>query len=167
MEFTRASQVAPGMLFNSSMMTSWSWQIFETLHTFTFRFKDVLLSSSQETCLASPSPLPSASSVKQWSSWRCVWGHCHAGILPCYPVSEGRGSCSAAVFHSTCWSSCFPQWNITLQHLQHSCNLRPWHSTTMLDCKHDTLIFVLLSWSLPHMLKAIRTKQINLHLIRP
>ena len=72
--------------------------------------------------------LPSASSVKQWSSWRCVWNHCHAGTLLCNPVSGGRRSCSAAVFHSTCMSSCFPQWNITLQHLQHSCSLRPWHS---------------------------------------
>ena len=90
--------------------------------------KAVLLGSSQETCLASPSPLPSASSVKQWSSWRCDWSHCHARTLPCYPVSGGRGSRSAAVFHSTCWSSCFPRWNITLQHLQHSCSLRPWHS---------------------------------------
>ena len=71
--------------------------------------------------------LPSASSVKQWSSWRCVWSHCNAGTLPCYPVSRGRGSCSAAVFHSTCWSSCFPQWNITLQRFQHDCSLRPWH----------------------------------------
>ena len=45
-----------------------------------------------------------------------------------YPVSGGRGSWSAAIFHSTCWSSCFSQWNITLQHLQHSCSLRQWHS---------------------------------------
>ena len=37
----------------------------------------------------------------------------------------------------------------------------------MLDCRHDTLIFILLSWSPPHMLEAIRTKQINLHLIWP
>ena len=95
--------------------------------TWGFR-KDVLLGSSQETCLASPSPLPSASSVKRWSSWRCVWGHCHAGTQPCNPVSGRRGSGSAAVFHSTCWSLCFPQWNITLQHLQHSCSPRPWYS---------------------------------------
>ena len=56
MEFTRASQVATGMLFQSSMTTSRSWQIFETLHTSTFRLripKDILLGSSQETCLAS------------------------------------------------------------------------------------------------------------------
>ena len=36
MEFTRASQVATGMLFHSSMTTSRSWQIFETFHTSTF-----------------------------------------------------------------------------------------------------------------------------------
>ena len=37
----------------------------------------------------------------------------------------------------------------------------------MLDCRHDTLNFVLLTWSPPHMLEAIKSKQINLHLIRP
>ena len=39
MEFTRASQVATGMLFHSSMMTLQSWQIFETLHTSTFHLR--------------------------------------------------------------------------------------------------------------------------------
>ena len=39
MEFTRASQVATGMLCHSSMTTSRSWQIFETLHTSTFRLR--------------------------------------------------------------------------------------------------------------------------------
>ncbi len=33
----------------------------------------------------------------------------HVVILPCGPVSEGRGSCSASVCHSTCWHSWFPQ----------------------------------------------------------
>ncbi len=28
-------------------------------------------------------------------------GRYHVGILPCGPVSEGRGSCSASVCHST------------------------------------------------------------------
>ena len=37
MELTRASQVATGMLFHSSMTTSWSWWIFKTLCTSTFR----------------------------------------------------------------------------------------------------------------------------------
>ena len=39
MEFTRASQVATEMLFHSSMTTSRSWQIFETLCTSTFRLR--------------------------------------------------------------------------------------------------------------------------------
>ena len=38
-EFTRASQVATGVLFHSSMMTSESWWMLETLHTSTFRFR--------------------------------------------------------------------------------------------------------------------------------
>ncbi len=36
MEFTRASQVATGVLFHSSMMTSQSWWMLETLHSSTF-----------------------------------------------------------------------------------------------------------------------------------
>ncbi len=36
MEFTRASQVATGVLFHSSMMTSRSWWMLETLHSSTF-----------------------------------------------------------------------------------------------------------------------------------
>ncbi len=55
--------------------------------------------------LASPSPLPLASLASQWSSWGCVWGSYHVGILPCSPVSKGRGSCSASICHSTCWHS--------------------------------------------------------------
>ncbi len=39
----------------------------------------------------------------------CLGGHYHVGILPCGPVSEGSGSCSASVCHSTCWHSWFPQ----------------------------------------------------------
>ena len=39
MEFTRASQVATGMLFHSSMTTLQSWWIFETLCTSTFRLR--------------------------------------------------------------------------------------------------------------------------------
>ena len=144
MEFTRASQVATGMLFHSSMTASRSWQIFETLHT-TFRLRIPQRCSIEFRIHAWPA-LPSASSVKQWSSQKCVWSHCHAGTLLCYPVSGGRGLCSAAVFHSSCWSSCFPQWNITLSNtcsthaaLDHDI------PTTMLDCRHDTLIFVLLT----------------------
>ena len=56
MEFTRASQVAIGMLFHSSMTTSRSWQIFETLHTSIFHLRisqGCSMGSSQDTCLVS------------------------------------------------------------------------------------------------------------------
>ncbi len=39
MEFTRASQVATGVLFHSSMMTSRSWWMLETLRSSTFRLR--------------------------------------------------------------------------------------------------------------------------------
>ncbi len=98
MEFTRASQVAAGVLFHSSMMTSQSWWLLETLYSSTFRLN-----------MPYRLPLPSASLARQWSSCRCVWSRYHVGILPSGPVSEGRGSCSASVCHSTCWHSWFPQ----------------------------------------------------------
>ncbi len=49
-------------------------------------------------------------------------------MLPCGPVSKGRGSCSASVCHSTCCYSWFPQWTVAPQCRQHSCSPRPWHS---------------------------------------
>ncbi len=79
MEF-RGSKVAIGVLFHSSMMTSQSWWMLETLHSSTFRLR-----------MSQRLPLPSASLARQWLSWRCVWGCYHAGILPCGPVSKGEG----------------------------------------------------------------------------
>ncbi len=38
-EFTRASQVATGVLFHSSMTTSRSWWMLETLHSSTFHLR--------------------------------------------------------------------------------------------------------------------------------
>ncbi len=133
MEFTRASQVATGAFFHSSMTTSRSWWMLETLRSSTFHLR-----------MPHRLPLPSASLARQWSSWRCVWGPYHVGILPCCPISEGRGSCSASVCHSTCWHSWFPHWTDS--------------STTMLDCRQDTLVFVLLTWLPPHTLDTIWTK---------
>ncbi len=117
MEFTRASRIATGVLFHSSMTTSQSWWMLETLRSSTF-------------CLRMPHrlPLPSASLARQLSTRRCVWGRYHVGILPCCPVSKGRGSCSASVCHSTRWYSLFPQWTVAPQCRQHSCSSRPWHS---------------------------------------
>ena len=126
MEFTRASQGATGMLFHSSMTTSRSWQIFETLHTSTFRLRipqrcsigfksGDILGQLYLFCKAMVVLEVCLESLSCWNT----------ALLPSF---WREGSFSAAVFHSTCWSLCFPQWNITLQHLQHSCSLRPWHS---------------------------------------
>ncbi len=96
MEFTRASQVATGVLFHSFMTTSRSWWMLETLRSSTFRLRmphRCSIGFRSGDMLASPSSLPSASLARQWSSWRCFWGRYHVGILPCGPVSDGRGSC--------------------------------------------------------------------------
>ncbi len=100
------------------------WPSLFSSHAFT------LLGMEFTFCLRMPHrlPLPSATLARQWLSWRCVWGRYHVEILPCDPVSEGRGSCSASVCHSTCWHSWLTQWTIASQCRQNSCTPRPWHS---------------------------------------
>ncbi len=61
MEFTRASQVATGVLFHSSMTSSQSWWMLETVRSSTFHLR-----------MPHRLPLPTASLERQWSSWRCV-----------------------------------------------------------------------------------------------
>ncbi len=100
-----------------SIITSPSRWMLETLRSSTFHLR-----------MPHRLPLPSASLARQWLSWRCVWGCYHVGILPCGPVSEGRGSWSATICHSTCWHSWFPQWTVAPQCRQHSYSPRPWHS---------------------------------------
>ena len=103
MEFTRASQVATGMLFHSSMTTSRSWQIFEILHTSNFHLMipqrcSIWVQVRRHAWPVNhlyPQPL-----LTEWSSWRCVWGHCHCwntallpsfwreGIMLCCSISQ-------------------------------------------------------------------------------
>jgi len=51
-------------------------------------------------------------------------GSCHFGgvfgvvIMPFSPLYEGRASCPASEFHSTCWNPCFPQWSPAPQYQQ-------------------------------------------------
>ncbi len=125
MEFTRASQVATGVLFHSSMTTSRSWWMLETLRSSTFRLR---MPNRCSIGFRSGDMLGQSITFSPLVSWRCVWGCYHVGILPCGPVSKGRGSCSASVCHSTCWYSWFPQWTVAPQCRQHSCSPRPWHS---------------------------------------
>ena len=72
MEFTRASQVAAEVLFHSSMMTSQSWWMLETLHSWGWVIVEAR--SFDEALHHSPSWSNSSYTV-----WRCVlvcFGHC-------------------------------------------------------------------------------------------
>ncbi len=152
MEFTRASQVATGVLFHSSMMTSRSWWMLMMLLYLLFGDAPQIIFTLSFFNKASAKWL----NVRQWSSWRCVWGRYHVEILPCGPVSKGRGSCSASVHHSTCRKSWFPQWTVAPQCRQHSWSPRPWHSHHHAWLCY-THVFVLLTWLPPHTLDTIWT----------
>ena len=164
----RASQVATGMLFHSSMTTSRSWQIFETLHTSTFRLRipqrcsigfksgDMLGQSITFTlslfrkavvvldvCLGS---LSCWNTALRPSFWR-------EGIMLC---------CSISLYML---EFMFP--SMKCNSLTPAALMQPQTMTFPPPCLTVgmTHIFVLLTWSPPHMLEAIRTNQINLHLI--
>ncbi len=139
MEFTRASQVDTGVLFHSSMTTSRNSWMLETFRSSTF-------------CLRMPHRC-SIGFRNPRNLWKHAWpvhplypgsGRYHVGLLPCSPVSEGRGSCSVQY--------------VTV-HVG-STHAAPDHDTptTMLDCRQDTLVFVLLTWLPAHTLDTIWTK---------
>ncbi len=116
MKFTRASQVATGVLFHC-------WWMLETLCSSTFHLR---MPHRCSIGFRSGDMLgQSITFTLSFFSKEVVVNH--VGILSCGPVSEGRGSCSASVCHRTCWHSWFPQWTVAPQCWQHSCNPRPWH----------------------------------------
>ena len=171
MEFTRASQVATGMPFHSSMTTSRSWRIFETLHTSTFRLRipqrcsigfksgDMLGQSITFTLsLFSKAVVVLEVCLGSLSYW-------NTALRPSFWREEIMLCCSISQYML---EFMFPSMKCNSQK-NYSAHAAPDHEipTIVLDCRRDTLIFVLLTWSPPHMLEAIGTKQVNLHLIRP
>ncbi len=112
LEFTRASQVATGVLFHSSMMTSQRWWILETLRSSTFR-------------LRMPHRLPFPQLLLQGSGrLGGVFGVII--MLEYFPAAQspkGGDHTHAAPDHDT--------------------------PTTMLGCRQDRLVFVLLIWFPP------------------
>ncbi len=80
MEFTRASQVATGVLFHSFMTPSRIWWMLETLRSSTYRLR-----------MPHRLPLPSASLARQWSLSR--WNTAmqpslrREGIMLCFTIS--------------------------------------------------------------------------------
>ena len=111
-EFTRALQVATGVLFHSSMMTSQSWWMLVTLRTSTFRFRmphKCSIGFRSGDVLGQSITFTLSFFSKTVIILEVFLGRYHFGILPCSPVSKGRGSCSASVCQSPCWHSWFPQ----------------------------------------------------------
>ncbi len=103
MEFTRSSQVVTGVLFHSFVTTSWSWWMFETLLSSIFRLR--MLYRCSKVFRSGDMFGQSITFTLSFFSKAVVV----IMLEYCGPVSEGRGSRSASVCHSTCWHSCFPQ----------------------------------------------------------
>ncbi len=119
MEFTRASQVATGVLFHSSMMTSRSWWMLETLRSSTFHLR------MPHRCSIG---FRSGDMLGQSITFTLSVLEVCLGSLSCWNTALRNTSCSASVCLSTCWHSWFPQWTVAPQCRQHSCSPRPWHS---------------------------------------
>ncbi len=95
MEFTRASQVATEVLFHSSMMTSRSWWILETLRSSTLHLRmphRCSIGFSSGDMLGQSITLPSASLAKQWSlsCWNTALRPSlrREGIMLCFSMSQ-------------------------------------------------------------------------------
>ncbi len=148
MEFTRASQVATGVLFHSSMTTSRSWWMLETLRSSTFCLRmshrcsigfmsGDMLGQSITFTLSLFSKTVVVVMLEYCPAAQFPKGGNHALLQY---VTVHVGSTLAAQDHDT--------------------------PTTMLDCRQDTLVFVLLTWLPPHMLDTIWTEYIYIGLIR-
>ena len=141
-------------------MTSRSWQIFESLRTSTFYLRipqrcsigDMLGQSITFTLsLFSKAVVVLEVCLGSISCWNtalrpCFWWE---GIMLCGSISQYM------------LEFMFPSTPAVLMQPQ-TMTFTPLCLTVGM-----TLIFVLLTWLPPHMLEAIGTKQINLHLIRP
>ncbi len=130
MEFTRASQVATGVLFHSYMTTSRSWML-ETLRSSTFRLRmphrcsigfrsgDMLgrsitfnlsFFSKAEVVLEVSLGSLSCCNTALWPS------HWREGIMLCFSMSQYM------------LAFMVPSITVAPQCRQHSCSPRPWHS---------------------------------------
>ncbi len=122
MEFTRASQVATGFLFHSSMTTSLSWWMLETLRSSTFHMRmphrcSIGFRSGDMLCQSITFTL----SLFSKAVVVIILEYCPAAQSP-------RGGDHALLQYLTCWHSWLPQWTVAYQCWQHSCSPRPWHS---------------------------------------
>ncbi len=168
MEFTRASQVATGLLFHSSMTTSRSWCMLETLCYSTFRLRmphrcsigfrsgDTRGQSITFTLSFLSKPVVVLEvCLGSLSCWNTALrpNLRREGIMLCFSISQYM---LAFMVPSMNCSSPVP-----------AALMQPHTPTTMLDFRQDTLVFELLTWLPPHMLDTIWTKYVYLGLIRP
>lgn len=88
---------------DSSMTSSWTWWMSETLccSNFCLRMNHRCSLLFRSSCTVGHFTLSSLSSAGQGSYQRCVWGHHDVEYTSVCPVSEGRGSCFALVWHNT------------------------------------------------------------------
>ncbi len=124
---------------HSSMTTSWSWWMLETLRSSTFHLRmphRCSIGLKSWDMLGQSITFTSAFFSKGSGCLRCVFGameYCPAaqsrreGIMLCFSTSQYM---SASLMQTP----------------------RPWHSTTILNCRQDTLVFELLPGCRPHML---------------
>ncbi len=159
MELTRTSQVATAFLFHSSMTTSQSWWMLETLRSSTFRLR-----------------IPHICSIGFRS--RDMLGQSITFTLSFF--SKAVVVLEVCLWSISCWNTslrpslrkegimlCFTMSLYILAFMVHSLNcsspvpaalMHPQTPTTMLDCRQDTVVFLLLTWLPPHTLYTIWTK---------
>ncbi|KAL0152731.1 hypothetical protein M9458_052454, partial [Cirrhinus mrigala] len=84
----------------------------------------------------------------QLSSWWCVWGRYHVGKLPFGLVSGGKASIHNGI-HVSINELKLPSTSSTHAATDHDA------TTTILDCRQDTIFLVFLTRASPHMLDTI------------
>ena len=162
MEFTQAAQFVTGILFYSSMMTSRSWWMKTPCApppSTCWCSTQAWLRTGLVKYLGTPSPSPSASSGRQLSSGRCVWVHIHVGKAQF--VKRGDHALLQSVTVHIGIYVCLNEPQLPSAGSTH---VAPDHdtTTTMLDCRQNTIILVLHTRAPPHMLDTIWAKQVYL-----
>ncbi len=152
MKFTRASQVATEVLFHSSMTTSRSWWMLETLRSTTFCLR---IAHRCSTGFRSGDMLgQSITFTLIFFSKAVVILEVCLGLLSCWntalwPSLRREGIMLRFSMSQYMLAFMVPSMNCSSPSAG-STHAAPDHDTptTMLDCSQDTLVFVLLSWLL-------------------
>ncbi len=148
MEFTRATQVITGVLFHSSTTTSPSWWMLETLRSSTFRLR------MPHRCSIG---FRSGDMLGQSITFTLSFFSKAVVVIMleyCPAVQPLKGGDHAPLQYVTVHVGIHGSLNELKLPSAVSTHAAPDHDThtTMLDCRQDTLVFVLLTWLPPHTL---------------